>query len=169
MAAKVDVTQSSRPRLPPCAKKDSVGVYINVTCGKISGQLYLDRLAEKPTEKCVLVGGQGYSPPEVESSGGKKARKWRQSLLHNGKPLADYDLTCVEQSVTNVTLPQNRERDTPPCSLSIPSVSQGHSSTPPCNVSVTDAPLSLATTTDEGSPQELSSSRAACSSGGIHF
>ena len=82
MASKGDAKQSLSPKLTPSSAKDSLGVYISVTCGKISGQLYLDRLARKPTGKCVLVGDQWYSPSVVESLGGKKARKWRQSLLH---------------------------------------------------------------------------------------
>ena len=166
MASKGNAMQSASPRLTPSCAKDSSGVYTSVTCGKISGQLYLDRLARKPTGKCVLVGGQWYSPPEVESLGGKKARKWRQSLLHNGKPLADYDLTYVEQSVTNVTSPQNRDTDTPPCSLSVPSVDQGHISASRCSDSVTEPPPSLSVTSvGDRPPQEHNSIAASCSSG----
>ena len=31
---------------------------------------------------------------EVERLAGRKARKWRQSLLHLGNPLSDYNLSC---------------------------------------------------------------------------
>ena len=165
MASKCDAMQSSSPRLLPSCAKDSLGVFISVTCGKIYGQLYLDRLAKKPTGKCVLVCGQWYSPSEVESLGGKKARKWR-SLLHNGKPLADYDLTHVEQSVTNATLPPTRDMDTLHCSVSTPSVCQGHTSASHCTVSVTEPPSSLPVTTiGDGPPQEHIHSGASCSSG----
>ena len=89
--------QVIRPGLSPSFAKDTLGLYISITCGKISGQLYPDRMSKKSPGKCILVGSQWYSPSEVESLAGKKARKWRQSLLHLGKPLADYNLTCSEQ------------------------------------------------------------------------
>ena len=42
----------------------------------------------------MLVNGNWYSPTEVEGLAGKKARKWKQSLLHLGKPLSVYNLSC---------------------------------------------------------------------------
>ena len=131
MASKGSGTQPSRPRLSPTCARDKLGTYIKVTCGKLSGQLYLDKLARKPPGKCVYVDGQWYTPSEVESLGGKKARKWRQSLFHMGKPLVDYDLTCVEQSGVGDTLPRNNDVDTPPCSVQLPSVHQGLPSVSP--------------------------------------
>ena len=77
--------QPSRPRLSPICARDKLGTYIKVTCAKSSGQLYLDELARKPPGKCVYVDGQWYTPSEVESLGGKKARKWRQSLFPHGE------------------------------------------------------------------------------------
>ena len=109
MASKGSGTQPSRPRLSLICARDKLGTYIKVTCGKLSGRLYLDKLARKPPGKCVYVDGQWYTPSEVESLGGKKARKWRQSLFHLGKPLVDYDLTCVEQSGVGDTLPRNNQ------------------------------------------------------------
>ena len=41
---------------------------------------------------CVFEGLFWHTPSEVESLGGKRAKRWRQSLLHNGKPLGDYHL-----------------------------------------------------------------------------
>ena len=75
---------------------DNVGVYINVSCGSASGQLYLDRLGESKQSlaKCILVGGAWYTPPEFESFGGKRAKKWKKSLQHLGKPLGDFNLSC---------------------------------------------------------------------------
>ena len=81
--------------LRPSFVSDNGGWFINVTCGAVSGQLYLDRLGESKQSlaKCILVGGTWYTPPEFESLGGKKAKKWKQSLQHSGKPLGDYNLT----------------------------------------------------------------------------
>ena len=94
----------------------------------------LDKLPRKPPGKCVYVDGQWYTPSEVESLGGKKARKWRQSVFHTGKPLVDYDLTCVEQSGVGDTLPHDNDVDTPPCSVLLLSVCQGLASMSPCIV-----------------------------------
>ena len=44
---------------------------------------------KKSPGKCILVNGTWHTPFEVESLG---AKRWRQSLLHNGKPLGDYHL-----------------------------------------------------------------------------
>ena len=145
MATKGSGTQPSRPRLSPICARDKLGTYIKVTCGKLSGQLYLDKLARKPPGKCVYVDGQWYTPSEVESLGGKKARKWRQSLFHMGKPLVDYDLTCVEQSGVDDTLPRNNDVDTPPCSVQLPSVHQGLPSVSPCSHSGPPSQQGLAT------------------------
>ena len=62
----------------------------------MSGQLYLSKMSKKSPGKCVLVSGQWYSPLEVESLGGRRAKKWKQSLQHLRKPLADYDLSCFD-------------------------------------------------------------------------
>ena len=57
----------------------------------------------------MLVGGKWYTPSEVETLGGKKARKWKQSLFHNGKPLVEYNLTCpatvTTQGIQSATIP----------------------------------------------------------------
>ena len=129
-----------------------LGTYIKLTCRKLSGQLYLDKLARKPPEKCVYVDGQWYTPSEVESLGGKKARKWRQSLFHMGKPLVDYDLTCVEQSGVGDTLPRNNDVDTPPCSVQFPSVDQGLPSVSPCSHSGPPSQQGLATVESSQEP-----------------
>ena len=44
--------------------------------------------------KCILFRGTHYTPPEFVSYCGKKCKKWRQSIMHLGKPLCDYSLTC---------------------------------------------------------------------------
>jgi hypothetical protein len=87
-------SQVVEPGLSPSFAKDTLGLYISITCGKISGP---DRMSRKAPGKCILVDGQWYSPLEVESLGGKKAKRWRHSLHHLGKPLADYDLSCFGQ------------------------------------------------------------------------
>ena len=90
---------------------DHQGPCIAITCGSISGHLFLSKFDEskKAQGKCVLVGGKWYTPPEVESLAGKKAKKWRQSLLHLGRPLSEYNLSpldahCLQHTpVTPVT------------------------------------------------------------------
>ena len=58
----------------------------------------LIKWGRKPQES-VLVNGQWYSPSEVEALGGKKsAKKWKRSLLHMDKPIADYDLSCCDDT-----------------------------------------------------------------------
>ena len=86
---------SSGNKLQPSFLKDSIGLHILVTCGNVSGKLYLCKLDEskKPLPKCILVNSVWYSPPEVESLAGKKSKKWKQSLRHLDKPLFDYILS----------------------------------------------------------------------------
>ena len=67
MASNTISTQSSRPKLLPSTSKDSVGLYIVVTCGKASGHLYLDRFANKATGKCVLLNDSGIHPLNLRS------------------------------------------------------------------------------------------------------
>ena len=61
----------------------------------LSGKFYLSKFDEskKTLPKCVLVNGNWYSPTEVDGLAGKKARKWKQSSLHLGKPFSDYNLS----------------------------------------------------------------------------
>ena len=56
-----------------------MGVYIVVSCGNVTGQLYVAKLSQskKAQAKCVLVNGKWLTPSEVEALAGKKARKWR--------------------------------------------------------------------------------------------
>ena len=44
-------------------------LYISISCGSISGQLYVDKMDEskRSSGKCVLVSGAWYSPSEVEA------------------------------------------------------------------------------------------------------
>ena len=78
--------------LRPATSHDSVGEFIIVTCGSLSGNLYLAKLdaSNKSQSKCIICSGKWYSPLEFESLAGKKARKWKQSLHHQGKPLSLY-------------------------------------------------------------------------------
>ena len=87
-------SNTSRVALPPpTLARDNLGVYISISCGKVSGQLYLSKMSKKSPGKCVLVSGQWYSPLEVESLCGRRAKKWKQSLHHLRKP---YDLSCFD-------------------------------------------------------------------------
>ena len=85
--------------------------------------------------KCVLVGGKWYTPSEVETLGGEKARKSKESLLHNGKPLTEYNLTCpaTTQDIHIATVPTHNTvtsvRSVSPCSdVSL------HSNNSPCTL-----------------------------------
>ena len=102
MSLKSKDTQAAKPGLQPSFAKDTFGLYISITCGSVSGQLYVDKLDESKRSpgKCVLVNGSWYTPSEVEALGGKKAKKWRQSLSHMGKPLSVYNLSCTHQQGT---------------------------------------------------------------------
>ena len=87
--------------LSPTFVKDDLGHYMSVVCGSVSGQLYIDRidLSKRTAGKCVLCSGKWYTPSEFETFGGKRAKKWRHSLLHLGKRLVEYNLsippTCL--------------------------------------------------------------------------
>ena len=86
---------ASGSKLQPSLLQDSLGPHIVITCGSVSGKLYLSKLDEskKPLPMCICVNGNWYSPLDVESLAGKKAKKWKQSLYHLDKPLSDYILS----------------------------------------------------------------------------
>ena len=98
---KVSFSSGSGQRLEhkcqPSIVQDSSGLYITCSCDSLLGKFYLSKFDEskKTLPKCVLFSGNWYSPTEVEGLAGKKARKWKQSLLHLGKPLSDYNLFCM--------------------------------------------------------------------------
>ena len=76
----------------PTRLDDPQGAYIAITYGSISGQLFFDK-CKRSQGKCVLVGGRWLTPTEVESLAGKKAKKWKKSLLHLGRPLSEFNLS----------------------------------------------------------------------------
>ena len=53
----------------------------------------------------MLINNKWHTPSEVEALAGKKAKKWRQSLLHLGKPLSAYDMSCCGNTLVNVSGP----------------------------------------------------------------
>ena len=65
--------------------------YIEVTCGDATGELFLEKLRRMPNgkalEKCILCNNLLYTPQEFENLGGKKAKAWKKSIKHKGKPL----------------------------------------------------------------------------------
>ena len=88
--------------LSPTFSNDDLGRYISVVCGRFTSKLYVDRvdLSKRTLGKCVLYNGKWDSPSEFETLGGKRAKKWRQSLFHLGKRLCEYNLsTPVANSV----------------------------------------------------------------------
>ena len=88
----------SKSGLKPTYSHDGIGVYLSITCGSVAGCFYLNMLNEsKNLGKCILASNVWYTPPEFEALGGKRARRWKQSLLHIGKPLGDYNLSCPQQ------------------------------------------------------------------------
>lgn len=61
------------------------------------GKLYVDRvdLSKWAVGKCVQCGGKWYKLSEFEILGGKRDKKWRQSLFHLGKCLCEYNLFII--------------------------------------------------------------------------
>ena len=125
MAVRGIESRLSRSGLQPSFSKDNFGLFIVVSCGSVSGQFYIEKmnLTKRSLGKCALVGDVWYTPLEFEGLGGKKAKRWRHSLLHMGKPLADYNLAyplsqpgqstncspqdCLSQQLVSRLLPQH--------------------------------------------------------------
>ena len=127
---------SATPLLLPTIERDVHGAYFAITCGNISGQFYHAKFSHAKC-KCVLVNKKWYSPSEVEALAGRKARKWRQSLMHLGKPLSAYDLSCSTSTLASVcgqssTSPDGSLSDSTLCSGSIDLPAGGQ--TPAVNV-----------------------------------
>ena len=66
--------------------------YVEVVCGDVVGELYLEKLRRVPNgkalEKCICSNNVWYTSQEFESKGGKKSNKaWKKSIKHKGKPL----------------------------------------------------------------------------------
>ena len=121
-----DRQREAIPRLKPSFTEDSNGWYIVVVCGSITGHFYVNKLDEskKALGKCILAKGSWHSPPEFEALGGKKSKRWRHSLVHQGKPLYEYDLTCPTQ-------PQSKNHSRP--GSNVPTGAAEHdASLPPC-------------------------------------
>ena len=116
----------SKPQ--PSIVHDSLGAFIKVTCGNYSGNLYLAKLDEskKTQSKCVFLNGTWYTPSEVESLAGKRARKWKRSLHHLGKPLSEYTLSCSLNLQSSQTS-QCSQGDTLTCSQGVNTLSQDNS------------------------------------------
>ena len=97
MSAKGRDNCADKSGLVPSFTSDSLGLYITISCGSVSGRLYIDKLNESKRSpgKCVFVDGVWRTHSEFEILGGKKAKKWRQSLLRMGRPLSDYKLSSI--------------------------------------------------------------------------
>ena len=68
--------------------------YIDVSCGALTGRLYLEKMCKqigskgKGLEKCIQYGDKMFTPQDFESLGGKKTSKaWKKSIRHKNKPL----------------------------------------------------------------------------------
>ena len=79
-------------------------------------------MTKKSPGKCILVSGQWYTPSEVECLGGKRSsRKWKQSILHMGKQLADYDLSCSDCGSDPIVDASLSDSNTPSCNFQLSS------------------------------------------------
>ena len=58
---------------------------------------------KRGVRKCIFFDGKWHTPSEFESLGGKKAKKWKQSLLHLGKQICEYDLSTSTAGVSPST------------------------------------------------------------------
>ena len=96
MATKGCVNRSAKPLLKPSVAYDNIGCYICVSCGSYTAQFYLDRFDESKRSlgKCILWNGSWYTPSEFETHCGKKSKKWKQSIMHSGKQLSEFSLSC---------------------------------------------------------------------------
>ena len=162
MASKGSASNATRVCLRPSFAKDGHGLYVNVVCGKVSGQLYPDKMTKKSPGKCILVSGQWYTPSEVECLGGKRSsRKWKQSILHMGKQLADYDLSCSDCGSDPIVDASLSDSNTPSCNVQLSSDNNSACSSqvvpgqteigsvhllPPCNTGSNTAPPLLVDT-----------------------
>ena len=100
MAAKHD-SRLDKPLLEPSVTNDNQGCFIYVSCGSCTARFYLDKLDESKRSlgKCILLEGSWYTPSEFESHCGKKTKKWRQSIMHSGKPLSEYNMSWPSHSL----------------------------------------------------------------------
>ena len=75
----------SKPSWKPFFVEDN-GWHITVGFGSLSVNE-----SKKTLGKCILARGTWHSPPEFEALGRKKSKKLRQSLMHLGRRLCEYD------------------------------------------------------------------------------
>ena len=96
MASKGSDNRSAKSVLKPSVAYDNFGCYICVSCGSYTAQFYLDKFDESKRSlgKCILLNGSWFTPSEFESHCGKKSKKWKQSIMHSGKSLSEYSLSC---------------------------------------------------------------------------
>ena len=98
--------------------------YIEVSCGKLNGVLYLEKLRKtagaKGMNKCILCDSNMLTPSEFEFSGGKKAnRAWKKSIKHKNKPLAKYFASGALKECTG------QEPPSPTTQLLLPTTTPG--------------------------------------------
>ena len=75
-------------------KNEEEQSYIDVSCGALTGRLYLEKMCKqigskgKGLGKCIQYGDKMVTPQDFESLGGKKTSKaWKKSIRHKNKPL----------------------------------------------------------------------------------
>ena len=96
MASKGSDNRSAKPVLKPSVVYDNFGCNICVSCGSYTAQFYLDKFDESKLSlgKCILLNGSWFTPSGFESHCGKKSKKWKRSIMHSGKSLSEYSLSC---------------------------------------------------------------------------
>ena len=93
MAAKYD-SRLDKPLLKPSVTNDNQGCFIYVSCCSCTARFYLDKLDESKRSlgKCILLEGSWYTPSEYLNP---IVGKWKQLIMHSGKPLSEYSLSCL--------------------------------------------------------------------------
>ena len=90
MAAKYD-SRLDKPLWKPSVTNDNQGGFIYVSCCSC---IYCpDKLDESKRllGKCILLEGSWYTPSEYLNP---IVGKWKQLIMHSGKPLSEYSLSC---------------------------------------------------------------------------
>ena len=88
-------TPKSAPRITqPVVLFDSDGCFIEISCGLVKGNLYVDTFRGKGSNgrtQCVKSDSRWFSLAQFQDFGGKAStRNWKKSVLYNDVPLEKY-------------------------------------------------------------------------------
>ena len=94
---------ASTPKVVPTECNSEL--FITVKCGQKTAQFYPMQMKKsgKTVGKCVKYQGRWITPNEFENTAGVPARKWKNSIKHDGKPLGEWLVQnmLVESSQTS--------------------------------------------------------------------